>query len=121
MCSCIMKRVLEDDVTKYDLESIMNITKSILDDSMSLLGFSVNIRQKIKQRMTLIFKNNLEIRKLKRPDEIVFILMLRAINELRLPYNKQKMMCVIQNHVKKHRIHRIDHDISESLAKKLKI
>ena len=108
--------------TNTDLEKITSITKDILDDSTNLLGFSKNTRTLIKQRMTSIFKQNSELSKLNKPDEIVFILMIRAITELRLPYNKKKMMLVIKNHVVKYRIDRQDmDDITSSLAKKMKL
>lgn len=105
-----------------DLEKITSITKDILDDSTNLLGFSKNTRHLIKQRMTSMFKQNSEMAKLNKPDEIVFLLMLRAITELRLPYNKQKMMSVIKNHVVKYRFEgQHTEDITSSLLKKMKL
>ena len=105
-----------------DLDKVTSITKDILDDSTNLLGFSNNTRHLIKQRMTSMFKQNSELAKLNKPDEIVFLLMLRAITELRLPYNKQKMMSVIKNHVVKYRFDRQDvDDITSTLVKKMKI
>jgi hypothetical protein len=108
--------------TSIDLEKITSITKDILDDSTYILGFSNNTRNLIKQRMTSMFKQNSELAKLNKPDEIVFMLMLRSITELRLPYNKQKMMSVIKNHVLKYRTHKQDiDDISLSMVKKMRI
>ena len=108
--------------TNTDLEEITSITKDILDDSTYILGFSNNTRNLIKQRMTSMFKQNCGLAKLNKPDEIVFMLMLQAITQLRIPYNKQKMMSVIKNHVVKYRTNRHDiEDISLSMVQKLRI
>lgn len=115
-----MKRHHKD--MNIDLEKITSITKDILDDSTHILGFSNNTRNLIKQRMSSMFKQNCELVKLNKPDQIVFMLMLQAITQLRLPYNKQKMMSVIKNHVVKYRTNKLDiEDISLSMVKKMKI
>lgn len=80
------------------LKRITNITGDILQHSMDIMGYSTNIKQKIKTRMTEIFKQNKTDYNFQffNVEEIVFLLLCKSITSLRIPYNQKKILRLIQ-------------------------
>lgn len=87
------------------LEKITNITRDILQQSMDIMGYSTNIKQKIRTKMTEIFKQNKTDYNFKIYDtqDIVFLLLCKSITLLRIPYNKEKILKLIQFYFRKYR------------------
>jgi hypothetical protein len=80
------------------LKRITNIIENILQQSVDIMGYSTNIKQKIRTRMTEIFKQNKTDYNFKfsNIEEIVFLLFCKSITSLRIPYNQKKMLRLIQ-------------------------
>lgn len=75
---------------------IQQVTRDILERGGATLGYSENIRRKIKKRMSRLFEENRkEYARWATPEKIVFLLMVRAIRDLRLPYQSSKMITVL--------------------------
>lgn len=86
---------------KYTLDNIKLITSNILNDSTQILSLSNNTKHLIRNEMINILKKTDEFSTIIKLKDLVFLLMTRSISNLRIPYNKKKMILVIQHHMNK--------------------
>lgn len=84
-----------------DIQKIREVLKLTLDECLPLFNIHKNVEPVIRKKMLEIINNNKEIGKLKNVDAIVFTLMIYAIQQLKIPLNKNNINEKIQLYMEK--------------------
>nr|QOI90321.1 hypothetical protein HWQ62_00184 [Pyramimonas orientalis virus] len=81
------------------IQTICTKMNTILAECLPLFGIHHNVAKTIKKKMTKILKSNKELGRFKNVESVVFILLIHAVRELKIPLNKSKINAQIQLYV----------------------
>lgn len=82
-----------------DIETIKHSVNTTLMDCLPKLQIHEKMNTIVRKKMLDVIRKNKEIGRLGHLDTIVFILMIHAIKELKLPINKGKMNDFIKDYI----------------------
>lgn len=82
-----------------DIKTIKHSINTTLMDCLPKLQIHEKMNTIVRKKMLDVIRKNKEIGKLGNLDTVVFILMIHAIKELKLPLNKSKMNEFIKEYI----------------------
>tara|TARA_Y100000389_G_scaffold203444_1_gene251875 strand:+ start:57 stop:356 length:300 start_codon:yes stop_codon:yes gene_type:complete len=83
-----------------DIHEIKRVLKTTLAECLPLFKIHSNVESVVRKKMLEIINKNREIGKLKNVETIVFTLMIYAIQQLKIPLNKNQINEQIQQYIK---------------------
>ena len=87
-----------------DIHEIKKVLKSTLAECLPLFKIHSNVESVVRKKMLDIINKNSEIGKLKDVETIVFTLMIYAIQQLKIPLNKNQINEQIQQYIEQKNI-----------------
>ena len=82
-----------------DIHEIKKVLKITLDECLPMFKIHNNVEPVIRKKMLEIINKNKEIGKLRNVEAIVFTLMIYAIQQLKIPLNKNQINEQIQLYI----------------------
>lgn len=96
-----MEQKIEEsgDVQTNQLLDIKMKLNSTLNHCLKMFDIHTNVERIIRNKMLNIIRKNKEIARLQNVEAIVFVLLIHAIKDLKIPLNKKKINEKIQNYI----------------------